>query len=294
MTREHRSILVSGGSGSFGKAFIRRLLETDGADRICVYSRGEIAQAQMRQELRDDPRLRFLIGDVRDQTRLRRAMQGVDVVVHAAALKRIEVGVYNPIEMVRTNVDGAINVIEASQDADVKKVVGLSTDKAVESCGSYGASKALMESLFLAANNTVPADGCRYAITRYGNIFSSAGSVVPTWRSMIESGARAVPVSCPDVTRFFMTIDQAVDLVLDTIATMQGGELNIPDLPAYRLGDLAEAMGVKMIVKGLPDWEKRHEVMRVGEPSNLARRMSVEELRYQLELIGYKAPARAA
>lgn len=289
-----RSILVTGATGSFGNAFVRRLLKTDGADRICVYSRGEIAQAQMRQELRDDPRLRFLIGDVRDQTRLRRAMQGVDVVVHAAALKRIEVGVYNPIEMVRTNVDGAINVVEASQDAGVKKVVGLSTDKAVEACGSYGSSKALMESLFLAANNTVSADGCRYAITRYGNIFSSAGSVVPTWRSMIESGAKAVPVSDPDVTRFFMTIDQAVDLVLDTIATMQGGELNIPDLPAYRLGDLAEAMGVKMIVKGLPDWEKRHEVMRVGEPSNLARRMSVEELKYQLELIGYKAPARAA
>lgn len=288
------SVLITGGAGSFGKAFTRRLLETNASERICIYSRGEHSQASFRQELGDDPRCRWLIGDVRDQTRLRRAMQGVDVVVHAAALKRIEVGVYNPIEMVRTNVDGAINVVEASQDAGVKKVVGLSTDKAVEACGSYGSSKALMESLFLAANNTVPADGCRYAITRYGNIFSSAGSVVPTWRSMIESGAKAVPVSDPEVTRFFMTIGQAVDLVLNTIHTMKGGELNIPDLPAYRLGDLAEAMGVRMIVKGLPDWEKKHEVMRVGEPSNFARRMSVEELKYQLELIGYKAPARAA
>jgi UDP-N-acetylglucosamine 4,6-dehydratase len=288
------SILVTGASGSFGKAFVRRLLAENLSERICVYSRGELAQAVMREEMGDDPRCRWMIGDVRDQPRLRRAMQGCDVVVHAAALKRIDVGFYNPVEMVRTNVEGTINVIEAAQDAGVKKVVGLSTDKAVENVSPYGASKALAEALLLAANNTVSAGGCRFAVTRYGNIFASSGSVVPTWRTMIEFGARAVPVSDPEVTRFFMKIDEAVDLVLDTIATMKGGEINIPDLPAYRLGDLATAMGVNMIVKGLPSWEKRDEVMRPGEPSNLARRMSVDELRYQLELIGYKAPARAA
>ena len=288
------SLLVSGGAGSFGSAFVRRLLATNAANRICVLSRSEHTQAALRQQLNDDPRMRWFIGDVRDRDRLKRAMQGVDVVVHAAALKRIEVGHFNPIELCRTNVDGSINVIEASQDAGVKKVVALSSDKACFPCSAYGASKALMESLFLAANNTVAADGPRFSVTRYGNVWNSASSVVPTWRSMVESGAKAVPVSSPEVTRFFMSMDQAVDLVLDTIATMQGGELNIPDLPAYRLGDLAEAMGVKMVVKGLPDWEKKDEMMRAGEPSDLARRMSVEELKYQLELIGYKAPARAA
>lgn len=289
-----KSVLVTGGAGSFGKAFIRRLLQENLSERICVYSRGEHAQAQFRQELGDDPRMRWFIGDVREAQRLKRAMQGVDVVVHAAALKRIEVGHWNPIELCRTNIDGSINVIEASQDAGVKKVVALSSDKACSPISAYGASKALMESLFLAANNTVAADGPRFSVTRYGNVWNSASSVVPTWRSMIESGAKAVPCTDPAATRFWMSLDQAVDLVLDTIATMQGGELAIPSLPAYRLGDLAEAMGVKTIVKGLPKHEKLHESMVEGEPSNLARRMSVEELKYQLELIGYKAPARAA
>lgn len=288
------NVLITGGSGSFGKAFVSRLLEESKSERVCIYSRGEHSQALMREELKDDPRLRFLVGDVRDGLRLKRAMQGCDVVVHAAALKRIETAHSNPIELCRTNIDGSINVIEASQDAGVKKVVALSTDKACQPCSAYGSSKALMESLFLAANNTVPANGPRYSVTRYGNIWSSAGSVVPTWRRMIEAGAKSVPCTSPLATRFFMTLDQAVDLVLDTIATMQGGELVIPDLPAYQLGDLAEAMGVKMTVNGLPAHEKLHESMREGEPSNLARRMSVEELRYQLELIGYKAPARAA
>lgn len=288
------SVLITGGAGSFGKAFTRRLLETNASDRICIFSRGEHAQASFRQELGDDPRMRWFIGDVRDQTRLRRAMQGVDVVVHAAALKRIEVGHWNPVELCRTNIDGSINVIEASQDAGVKKVVALSSDKACSPISAYGASKALMESLFLAANNTVAADGPRFAVTRYGNVWNSASSVVPTWRSMIESGAKAVPCTSPEATRFWMSLDQAVDLVIDTIDTMKGGELAIPTLPAYRLGDLAEAMGVMTIVKGMPAHEKLHESMRDGEPSNLARRMSVEELKYQLELIGYKAPARAA
>lgn len=289
-----RSILVTGATGSFGNSFVRRLLKTDGADRICIFSRGEHTQAQMRQDLNDDPRCRWFIGDVRDSQRLKRAMQGVDVVVHAAALKRIETAHFNPVELVRTNIDGSINVIEAAQDAGVKKVVALSSDKACSPISAYGSSKALMESLFLAANNTVGANGPRFAVTRYGNVWNSAGSVVPTWRRMIESGAKAVPCTDPSATRFWMSLDQAVDLVLDTIDTMVGGELAVPDLPAYRLSDLAEAMGVMTIVKGMPKHEKLHESMVDGEPSDLARRMSVEELKYQLELIGYKAPARAA
>lgn len=279
-----RSLLLTGGTGSFGKAFTKRLLQDGLCERICLYSRGEHAQAVMREELGNDPRCRWLIGDVRDAQRLKRAMQGCEVVVHAAALKRIEVGAYNPVEMVRTNVDGAVNVIEAAQDAGVKKVVALSTDKACEPISPYGCSKALAESLFIAANNTVAADGPRFSITRYGNVFLSAGSVVPTWRRMIEAGAKAVPISDPTVTRFFMTLDEAVDLVLDTIANMKGGELVVPDLPAYRLGDLAEAMGVQTIITGLPAWEKRHESMLAGEPSDKARRMSIDELREALKL----------
>jgi UDP-N-acetylglucosamine 4,6-dehydratase len=241
----------------------------------------------MREELNNDPRLRFLIGDVRDLPRLRRAMQGVFAVVHAAALKRIEVGAYNPIEMTKTNVDGAINVVEATQDVGVSRVVALSTDKACEPCSPYGASKALAEAIFLAANNTVGAGGPRFSVCRYGNIFNSAGSVVPTWRRMIEGGAKAVPVTDPDCTRFYMELREAVDLVLETVNAMPR-ELVIPDLPAYRLGDLAEAMGVKMIVKGLPNWEKAHESMRIGEPSDKARRMSVSELREKLAEIGFR------
>ena len=288
------SVLVTGGAGSFGRAFTRRLLADGLSDRVCVYSRGEHSQAQMREEFSGDARLRFFIGDVRDQSRLKRAMHGCHAVVHAAALKRIEVGYYDPLEMTKTNVGGAINVIEAAQDAGVKKVVALSTDKACEPVSPYGLTKSLAESLFLAANNTVAADGPRFAVTRYGNVWNSAGSVVPTWRRMIEAGAKAVPVTSVDVTRFFMSMDEAVALVLDTAITMTGGELRIPNLPAYRLGDLVEAMGVKAIVKGLPDFEKRDETMGNGNDSRYARRMSVDELREKLAEIGFVAPGLRA
>jgi UDP-N-acetylglucosamine 4,6-dehydratase len=288
------SILLTGGTGTFGRAFVRRLLADNLSERICVYSRGEHAQAQMREELGDDPRCRWLIGDVRDLSRLRRAMAGVDVVVHAAALKRIEVGAYNPIEMVKTNVDGAINVIEAAQDAGVKKVVALSSDKAFQPISPYGQSKALAEALFLAANNTVAADGPRFAAVRYGNIWCSNGSVVPKWMDMIRRGATKVPVSSLQCTRFYMTIDEACDLVLRTIVTMQGGELAIPTLPAYRICDLVEAMGVTVDVKGLPPWEKQHEAMCVGNESEFARRMTVDEIREKLAEVGYFPKLREA
>lgn len=277
------SYLVTGGTGSFGRAFVQRLLNTGASERICIYSRGEHTQAQMRMEFGDDSRLRWFIGDVRDRDRLRRAMDGIDVVVHAAALKRIEVGAYNPVEMARTNIDGAINVIEAAQDAGVKKVVALSTDKAYAPVSPYGATKALAESMFLAAQNTVPATGPKFAVCRYGNVWCSNGSVVPKWRALLASGVEAVPVTDPECTRFFMTLDQAVDLVVHTIEMMQGGELNVPDLPAYRLGDLAEAMGAKTNVLGLPRWEKRHENMDDEHCSANAPRMSIDELRKALE-----------
>lgn len=288
-----QNYLITGGTGTFGRAFAKRLLDTNASERICILSRGEHHQAAMRAEFGDDPRLRFFIGDVRDRDRLKRAMMGVDVVVHAAALKRIEAAVYNPIEVTRTNVDGAINVIEAAQDAGVKKVVALSTDKAFEPKSVYGFTKALAESIFLAANNMVAAYGPRFAVCRYGNVWASSGSVVPTWRMLIEAGAKAVPVTDPGCTRFFMELSEAVDLVLDTIERMPT-EIAIPALPAYRLGDLAEAMGVMMDIRGLPDFEKRHEGMAPGNTSDVARRMSVAELRDKLKAIGFVPAARAA
>ena len=223
-------------------------------------------------------RLRFFIGDVRDRDRLRRAMEDIQVVIHAAALKRIEVGAYNPLEVKKTNIDGAANVIEAAHDAGIARVVALSSDKAFEPISPYGTSKAFAESLFIAANNASGRMGPRFAVVRYGNVWNSTGSVVPTWRAILKT-SDTVPVTDPECTRFYMTMDEAVDLVLDTIETMQGGEIVIPTLPAYRLGDLAEAMGAKMDVRGLPAYEKLHESMGPGNSSDKARRMSVEELK---------------
>lgn len=274
------SFLITGGTGSFGRAFARQLLD-DGCQRICIYSRGEHAQAEMREQFDNDERLRFFIGDVRDRDRLRRAMEGVEIVVHAAALKRIEVGHYNPVEMIKTNVLGAVNVIEAAMDAEgahVRRVVALSSDKAYQPVSPYGCSKALAESLFLAANNVRGKWGPIFAVTRYGNVAGSAGSVIPKWRDILEHDF-TVPVTDPECTRFWMTMDEAVELVLQTIGTMKGGELEIPRLPAYRLADLAEAMGARMDVTGLNGFEKLHEGMRDGLTSDTVRRMSVVELK---------------
>ena len=276
------SILITGGTGSFGRAMTKRLLEEKWeADRIIIFSRGEHTQAEMAERFkRDADRLRFFIGDVRDRDRLKRAFQGVDYVIHAAALKRIEVGAYNPIEMVKTNINGAINVIEAAHDAGVKKVVALSSDKAYQPISPYGQSKALAETLF--RTGYVSDSGPIFAVTRYGNIWKSQGSVVNKWQSLITQGCGRVPVTDLECTRFFMTIDHSVSFVLDTLATMQGGELKIPELPAYRLGDLVAAMGTAAEVIGLPPWEKLHEGMADGNTSDVAWRMSREELRQAL------------
>lgn len=275
-----RSILVTGGSGFFGRAFVRAAL-AQGAERVCVFSRGEYAQHLMSEEFDRDPRIRFFVGDVRDAGRLRRAMHGIDLVVHAAALKRVQVGEYDSGEMVKTNVIGAMNVIEAATDAGVGRVVALSTDKACEPTNCYGASKLVAEKLFLAAQNARGADGPLFAVCRYGNVAGSTGSVIPIWRRAIEAG-RMVHMTHPECTRYWMTAAQAVDLVLTTAETMRGGELAIPALPAYRLADLADAMGARSAITGLTPGEKLHESMRPGETSAMARRMSVEELQEAL------------
>ncbi len=275
-------LLITGGAGFFGKAFTRHALQC-GYHTVCIYSRNEFNQFQMRQQFGDDERLRFFIGDVRDQSRLRRAMEGVDHVVHAAALKRIEVGAYNPTEMVRTNVEGTMNMVEAAMDAGVSKVVTLSSDKAFEPISPYGQSKAMAESITLNANNMRGSIGPLFAATRYGNVMNSTGSVIPIWRKIIADGAKKVPVTDPECTRFWMTEQEAVELVMGALKGMQGGELFIPDwLPAFRLGDLAEAMCVEMDVRSLGEHEKKHEGMAFGVTSDKARRLTVEEIRERL------------
>lgn len=279
-----RSALVTGGSGFFGRAFVHKALAL-GCERVCIYSRGEYAQHLMREEFGHDARLRFFIGDVRDPDRLRRAMDGVELVVHAAALKRVEVGEYDSVEMARTNVYGAMNVIKAAHEAGVQKVVALSTDKAFHPVNAYGATKLVAEKLFLAANNDRGANGPIFAVTRYGNVAGSTGSVIPIWRGARARG-ETVTVRHPEATRFWMTKDEAVDLVVTTAQGMRGGELVVPELPAYRLADLAEAMDVCYRVTGLLPGEKLHESMQEGRSSDKARRMSVKELKEALRHVG--------
>ena len=265
-------ILITGGSGYLGRALTRHWRDQH---TVCVYSRSESAQAA----LDPHPNVRRFIGDVRDRDRLRRAMDGCDVVVHAAALKRIEVGQYNPDEMVKTNVIGTLNVIEAAQDARIERVIYTSTDKAWRPISPYGQSKALAEQLILSANDMVRRyRGPKFAVTRYGNVMGSTGSVIPRWRS----ATGRVQLTDPEATRFWMSIDEAVQLIETTMHTMQGGERIIPRLPAFRLGDLAQAMGVEYDVIGLPPWEKLHEGMDDDNTSDQARRMSVDEIRERL------------
>lgn len=277
------SVLITGGTGFLGRALTRKLLD-DGCQRIGIYSRGEHTQAEMRREFQDDWRLRWFIGDVREQDRLRRVMERVDIVIHAAALKRIEVGAQNPDEMIKTNVWGSQNVIDAAKATGVDRVLLVSSDKAFEPVSAYGQTKALAESLFLSAKGVNP-HGPRCSVCRYGNVAGSTGSVIPTWRTLIAQG-REVPMTHPDCTRFWMTRDEAVNLVLNTARTMRGGELSIPMLPAFRLADLAEAMDAKVVIKGIDlSVEKMHEGMGPGNTSDKARRMTVEEIRAALEKI---------
>jgi UDP-N-acetylglucosamine 4,6-dehydratase/5-epimerase len=280
--REIKSILITGGTGSFSRALSAFLLQNNMVERLCLFSRGEHAQAQMRESLNNDDRLRFFIGDVRDLSRLRHAMNRVDVVVHAAALKRIEVGRYNAEEMVKTNVLGAMNVVAGARYAGVDRVVSLSTDKAYQPVSAYGTSKLMAEQIILSANDTSSPGDPIFAVTRYGNVWGSAGSVLPKWLDTLQR-EETVKVTDIECTRFFMTMQEAVELVVGTITHMKGGEIAVPTLPAYRLGDLLTAMRIPAWeVIGLPKWEKLHESMDEGRNSEHARRMTVEELQHHV------------
>lgn len=271
-----------------GKALVNELLQRD-TERICIFSRDEAKQAAMRAQIADPhERLHWFVGDVRDYPRLRRAMAGVNTVIHAAALKRVEVGEYDPAEMVKTNVIGTMNVIDAAFDAPYgsapapRRVVYISSDKACQPLNAYGASKLMGEKLVLASNNARGREGPIFSACRYGNVAGSTGSVIPTWRAALAEGKGNIRITEPDATRFWMTIDQAVALVLHVAESCQGGKLHVPDLPAYRLGDLARAMDLPRPIRvtGLGPGEKLHErMLEDGPDSSQVRRMTIDELR---------------
>lgn len=293
-----KSVLITGGTGYFGQGMVRHLMTTD-TQRICVYSRDEAKQAAMRESIPDpDKRLHFFVGDVRDGARLKRAMNGVGYVIHAAALKRVEVGEYDPAEMVKTNVLGTMNVIDAAMDAPLgvldpapRRVVALSTDKACQPLNAYGASKLMLEKLILGANNARGRHGPMFAVTRYGNVAGSTGSVIPNWRRATDGQTTDIMLTDPMATRFWMTLQEAINLVLNTAKVMEGGELVIPDLPAYQLGDLIQAMEIPTLdvnwhITGLGPGEKMHErMMEDGPDSSQVRRMTVDELKGALKSV---------
>lgn len=254
-------ILITGGTGSFGKHFCRTMLEHYSPEVIRVYSRDELKQHEMRMEFGDDNRLRFFIGDVRDGDRLNRAMVGVDYVVHAAALKQVPACEYNPFEAVKTNVHGAQNVINAAIDTGVKRVIALSTDKAVNPVNLYGATKLCSDKLFIQGNSYAGACGTRFACVRYGNVIGSRGSVIPLFLKQKQTGR--LTVTDARMTRFWITLDQAVELVLKGFHNMQGGEIFVPRIPSMRIMDLAKAMAPECAVDiiGIRPGEKLHEAL---------------------------------
>ena len=256
------SILVTGGTGSFGKAFIRYALDNFDPRRIVIYSRDELKQYEARQLFADDPRLRWFIGDIRDQDRLRRAMHEVDYVVHAAALKQVDTAEYNPFEYVKTNIIGSQNVVEASIDAGVKKVVALSTDKASSPLNLYGATKLAADKLFQSANHYAASYVTRFSVVRYGNVMGSRGSVIPFFRKLAAEG-KPMPVTDARMTRFWITLPQAVQFVVDSFDQMQGGELYVPRIPSMKILDLVEAIapGAETYEIGIRPGEKLHEEM---------------------------------
>ncbi|HEX6445457.1 MAG TPA: UDP-N-acetylglucosamine 4,6-dehydratase (inverting) [Streptosporangiales bacterium] len=286
-------VLVTGGTGSFGKTFIRHLLEHHDPHRVVVFSRDELKQYEARQLFEDDPRLRWFIGDVRDRDRLVRAMHGVDYVVHAAALKQVDTAEYNPFEYVRTNVSGSQNVIDAAIDTGVQKVVALSTDKASSPINLYGATKLVADKLFVSANHYAAHHPTRFAVVRYGNVMGSRGSVIPFFRNLAAAG-RSLPITDKRMTRFWITLDQAVRFVVDSFDMMAGGELYVPRIPSMRVVDLANAVAPDAPTHeiGIRPGEKLHEEMISPEEGRRALRL---EDRYVLQPTiagwGYTPPA---
>lgn len=265
-----KSILVTGGTGSFGKLYIQTLLARFKPRRLIVYSRDELKQFEM-QQVFNTSCMRYFIGDVRDGERLTQAMNGVDFVIHAAALKQVPAAEYNPMECIKTNIHGAENVIKAALANNVDKVIALSTDKAANPINLYGATKLASDKLFVAANNMVGSSRTRFAVVRYGNVVGSRGSVVPFFAKLVAEGAASLPITDPRMTRFWITLQEGVDFVLKNFQRMRGGEIFVPRIPSVRITDLAAAMAPTLAthVVGIRPGEKLHEIMCPADDSHL-------------------------
>lgn len=265
-----KSILITGGTGSFGHHFVDYVLEHYNPKKIIIYSRDEFKQFNMQNAYRRySDVLRFFIGDVRDKDRLIRALNGVDYVIHAAALKQVPACEYNPIEAIKTNINGACNVIDASLDTGVKKVIALSTDKSVSPINLYGSTKMVSDKLFAAANSYSGKDGTKFAVVRYGNVAGSRGSVIPFFQNIIDNGGTELPITDYRMTRFWISLEEGVKLVIKALEESHGGETFISKIPSFKITDLAQAMlpGCEMPEVGIREGEKLHEVMVPAEDS---------------------------
>ncbi len=258
----NKNILITGGTGSFGKKYVKTLLEKYTPNKIIIYSRDELKQFEMQQDYNQDC-MRYFIGDVRDRERLTQAMNSVDFVIHAAALKQVPAAEYNPMECIKTNINGAENVIHAALTNNVEKIIALSTDKAANPVNLYGATKLVSDKLFVAANNISGGHNTTFSVVRYGNVVGSRGSVVPFFEKLISDGATEIPVTHDEMTRFWITLQGGVDFVLKNFERMLGGEIFVPKIPSMRILDLAKAMAPKLNMKiiGIRPGEKLHEIM---------------------------------
>ena len=264
------TILITGGTGSFGKKYTQVLLEKYKPKKIIIFSRDELKQFEM-QQIFNDPCMRYFIGDVRDQVRVEEAMEGVDYVIHAAAMKQVPAAEYNPMECIKTNIYGAENVIRASIKNNVKKVIALSTDKAANPINLYGATKLASDKLFVSANNMVGSREIRFSVVRYGNVVGSRGSVVPFFQKLIAEGVTELPITHVDMTRFTITLRAGVEFVLKNFERMQGGEIFIPKIPSMYVTELAKALapGLNHKIVGIRPGEKIHEIMCPADDSHL-------------------------
>jgi len=265
---DNKSILITGGTGSFGKKYVETLLKNHSPKKIIIYSRDELKQFEMQQVYNADC-MRYFIGDVRDKERMNRAMRGVDYVIHAAAMKQVPAAEYNPMECVKTNINGAENVIDAALNNDVEKVIALSTDKAANPVNLYGATKLASDKIFVAANNISGGHRTRFSVVRYGNVVGSRGSVLPFFEKLISENTDHLPITHQDMTRFWISLQQGVDFVLKNFARMYGGEIFVPKIPSINIIDLAKAVAPDLPHKiiGIRPGEKLHEVMCPADDS---------------------------
>src|SRR6195952_2049992 len=289
-----RSVLVTGGTGSFGKHFLKTVIAQYKPRRLIIFSRDELKQFEMAQDfpLEKYPFIRYFIGDVRDKDRLDLALRDVDYVVHAAAMKQVTTAEYNPFECIRTNVFGAENIVTAAIRCGVKRVVALSTDKAANPVNLYGASKLASDKIFVAANNLAGADGTRFSVVRYGNVFGSRGSVVPFFKKMIADGADSLPITDPRMTRFWITLTQGVNFVLSSMEMMRGGEIYVPKIPSTTIPDVATLVSPehKQHIVGIRPGEKLHETMIPADDSH----WTVDMQDRYIILASFATAARAA